>query len=397
MHLCYSKQKNTSLRYIAEDNPKTGTGIRRYWLMTIEALYKTMKENMKQKRQNCFYELMPSSRCTHSDVDACKTMLKHFGTRAYLDIEFKEPCDWKEYELSAMEPEDVGEKISSMFHKFLCKKFECECELLVTKSHRENKKSWHVVAKIMKGGIEHLFADSLAVLTVINEWFESDNLHLFKYVESGKEKNAIDQSVYFTHKLFRIYGNQKYSLNSGPLLWDFYFPKSSKKKPPFEDLLVLQSYQGRMKFQTLSSESCLVKKRKNTSTKGTGKKRIKMYTHTHLALEQFFFGLPIWKNIKEELSKKIDEIDFDYLQFKNIHTVYIPLRSKRCPFNNGSNGGYHSSNHSYLYIFLNTGRCFWFCQDEDCKGKKRSVDFSLTLQMQMRAIYQRKKKINIYI
>jgi hypothetical protein len=397
MHYKYSNLEDPALRFIAEDNPNIrDCGIRRYWLMDIESLYYTMKRNTKNGIDNCFYELMPSSKCTHSDMTACSKMLQHFGTRAYLDIEFKDPCDWVDYETSEKDPSSIGLEIAKRFHAYVEKHMNCTCELLILKSHRSHKKSWHVIAKMFRDGIEYLFRDSLAVLTLIEAWFADGDVNAYEYVESDKTKNAIDNSVYFRHKLFRIYGNQKLGSDSGPLKWDQYYPASTKNKPNFEDLFVLQSYKNRMMFEVDSSDSCLSKTR-NPSKKR--KRAQPSFSHGHLALEQFFFGLPAWKDVKECLQRRFPLMDFGLAQFKTIDSVYIPLRTKQCPFNNGSDNGAHRSNHSYLYVYMSSGSCYWFCNDEDCKRKhlKKRIDFPLDVVMKMRSIYQRKKEISVQL
>jgi hypothetical protein len=398
MHFHYSTKKDPTLRFVAEDNPNIrGQGIRRYWLMDVTTLYNTMKENAENGVENCFYELMPSSKCTHSDMIACSTMLQHFGTRAYLDIEFKEPCDWIEYETTEMDQETIGLEIAKRFHLYLEKNFNCKCELLILKSHRAHKKSWHIIAKMFRNGVEYLFRDSLAVLTLIEAWFADEKVASFDYMEADKRKNAIDNSVYFRHKLFRIYGNQKLGSDSGPLKWDQYYPEPAEKvaKPKFEDLFVLQSYENRCMFDVTSSDSCLTKQKASSSRK---RKRVeKIFSHGHLALEQFYFGLPVWKDVKECLQRRFACIDFSMVQFKDVETVYLPLRTRQCPFNNGSNNGCHRSNHSYLYVYMSSGVCFWFCNDSECKKLKKRIDFPIDLRMKMRSFYQRKKEITVCI
>ena len=398
MHLHYSLKKDPTLRFVAEDNPNiVGHGIRRYWLMDVKSLYITMKQNTKNGVENCFYELMPSSKCTHSDLTACSSMLQHLGTRAYLDIEFKDPCDWLDYKTSEMDPSSIGLEIAQRFHEYIEKHMNCKCELLILKSHRSHKKSWHVIAKMFRNRVEYLFRDSLAVLTLIEAWFADGKVSSFEYMEAGKQKNAIDNSVYFRHKLFRIYGNQKLGSDSGPLKWDQYYPQPSivKSKPNFGDLFVLQSYNNRCMFDITSSDSCISKPKQGLLRK---RKRVEpSFSHGHLALEQFFFGLPAWKEVKECLQRRFPCIDFGIAQFKDIETIYIPMRTKRCPFNNGSNNGAHRSNHSYLYVYMSSGICYWFCNDEDCKRKhlKKRIDFPLDVTMKMRAFYQRKKEITV--
>ena len=409
MHTKYRMAIEKGLRYIAQDNSyidSSGKKIyaRQYWLMSAEALYDTMKFNSKNGIQNCFYELMPSSACTHGgDNVACSKMLKHFGTRAYLDIEFKQPCDWVDHATSAMEPKVVGQKIVKMFHKHIERYMKCDCQMIILKSHRQNKLSWHFIVICYRDGIEYLFHDSLAVMAVMEAWDESDDLRMFDYHENGVVKNAIDTSVYSTHKLFRIYGNQKEGSNSGTLEFACYYPMKPGK-PTFRDMLVLQPYaeNERLQFDLRGVDSTTKLKRqrigKKPSDHTTTKRMKQSYSHNHLALEQFFFGLDIWRDAKLHLQKYFkDGINFDVAQFKSIDTVYVPLCTTKCPFNKGSYNGSHRTNHSYLYIYFGSGSCFWFCQDIDCKGKKKQIDFPLELKMKMREVYQRKKSITIQI
>lgn len=162
------------------------------------------------------------------------------------------------------------------------------------------------------------------------------------------------------------------------------------------DLFVLQSYENRCMFDVTSSDSCLTKQKTSSSRK---RRRIEQtFSHGHLALEQFYFGLPAWKEVKKYLQQRFPScIDFSIAQFKDIETVYIPLRSKQCPFNNGSNNGCHKSNHSYLYVYMSSGVCFWFCNDAQCKKLKKRIDFPMDVTMRMRSLYQRKKEITVSI
>lgn len=405
MHKHYLQKADPSLRFIAEDNPYNSNGktifARQYWLMNAEGLEDIVRRNERSGIQNCFYELMPSSCCTYSDASgACEAQLKAFGTRAYLDVEFREPCDWVDHGTSELEPLAVGVKIAKMFRQHLETMLRCDCHLMILKSHRRNKKSWHMVAKCFRDGVEHLFKDSLAVLTVMQAWDKTADLKIFDYYEGDSLKNAIDSSVYSTHKLFRIYRNQKKASNSGILQWGGYYPAKDEAEPAFQDTLVLQPYENRLQFETLSSQSTTKFQRqvveKRCTTKATRKRPRKQF-HGHLALEQFFFNLPVWAEVKSFLEKRFRDADFNSLQFKTIDTVYMPLNSTKCPFNNGSDGGMHKTNHSYLYVYLSSGCCFWFCQDQDCKGKKRQVDFPLDLKMKMRSLFQRKKEITVRV
>tara|TARA_B110000008_G_scaffold279089_1_gene324863 strand:- start:11679 stop:12986 length:1308 start_codon:yes stop_codon:yes gene_type:complete len=412
MHKQYQLLNDTSLRYIAEDNPyvdKSGNKIaaRKYWLMDVNAIYNIMKHNLKLRIPNCYYELMPSSQCTHGcNSISCTNMIKYMGTRAYLDVEFKEPCDWQDYLISAMVPKEVGKTIAESFKKHIESYLNCTCELIILKSHRSNKWSWHFIAKCFRDGVEYLFNDSLAVMTLIENWDEIGNFHIFDYEEDGLVKNAIDTSVYSTHKLFRIYGNQKKTTASGILEFACYYPLKDAPKPDFKDMFVIQPYETdnikRLKFDIVSSESTTKLKRqrvdpaKHPAKKTTNKRPRVMVSHNHLALEQFYFGLPVWKKIKEHLQKRFPFIDFNATHFKSVDSVYLPLKSTMCPFNNGSKGGAHKTNHSYLYIYLSSGCCYWFCQDVSCTGKK-CIDFPIELRMEMRRMYQKKKEITILL
>jgi hypothetical protein len=410
MHAKYRSVTDSALRYIAQDNSYVdymGKKVfaRQYWLMSFQSLYDTMKFNSKNGIQNCFYELMPSSACTHGEDNiACSTMLHCFGTRAYLDVEFREPCDWVDFNTSALDPKVIGQQIVKMFHAHLEQFLECRCEMIILKSHRTNKLSWHFIAKCYKDDVEYLFHDSLAVMAAMEAWDKHDDLKMFEYNENDTLKNAIDTSVYSTHKLFRIYGNQKEGSNSGTLEFACYYPNKTGK-PDFEDMLVLQPYgKTRLKFKLRGSDSTTKLQRQRVGAKRSSQsqnktsKRIKRpLSHNHLALEQFFFGLDMWKDVKEHLKVYFkDVINFDMAQFKSVDTAYIPLATTKCPLNKGSYNGAHRTNHSYLYVYFSSGTCFWFCQDRDCQGKKH-IDFPLDLKMRMREVYQRKKSITIQL
>mgnify|MGYP001179201852 FL=1 len=67
-----------NLRMIAEDLGSR-TGLKRYYLSTVEDLEKQIVSNQRQNRNNCYYEVMPNSLCTYrNECNTCFELLKHF-------------------------------------------------------------------------------------------------------------------------------------------------------------------------------------------------------------------------------------------------------------------------------------------------------------------------------
>ena len=297
MHEAKLKSNNSDLRYFAEDVNKRS--IKKYYLLTSESIEKIIKFNKLNNLNNCFYEIMPSSCCTYSgdDKKACEHMLKTFGTRLYLDVEFPSDADFVDFEMSQADPLNIGKQIAVDINNFLKQRFECHCELIVLKSHRPSKFSWHMIAVLKKDGIEHLFKDSLCVLTIINEWFETVNLDKYDYYKDDHKENAIDVSVYSTHKLYRTLHSCKFG-KSTSLEFATYFPirPNCNVAPEFSDTLCLQKLENRKIFNVQQSHSSTklkshvgcTKKRKSSVKGVRGSRKKHITTSFNVAAEMFF-------------------------------------------------------------------------------------------------------------
>lgn len=392
------KETDKGLRYFAEDVNERS--IKKYYLLTADALLTILKNNQKQRIQNCFYEIMPSSACTYPEEDrkGCFYMLQEFGTRLYLDVEFPAGADFSDYETSMMEPLQVGASIAKELHLFLEMHLSLDCELIVLKSHRATKFSWHMIAVLKKDGKEHLFRDSLCVLTIINEWFEQRNLDKFNYFKDGNiEENAIDVSVYATHKLYRTMHSSKFNKKI-PLKFATYYPvRKVNIAPTFEETLCLQSWEGRAVLDVESTVSstklrCAVTKKRKAESTGIARANRKKHqtTNFHIAAEMFFSNWSVWEEMKKFLVQKWPKIEIEKASYKSIFLIYIPLDYDfRCPLNRGSNNGCHKSNHSCLWIKPKIGLIDWRCQDHVCKKNNvvKRVYFPFQLANRLKRMY----------
>lgn len=398
MH-CHRKEDDHHMRFFAEDVNERA--IKKYYLLTADALYRLLMDNKRKGIQNCFYEIMPSSNCLYGpgDRDGCKHMLQEFGTRLYLDIEFPAGADFTDYETSVMSPLQIGASIAKEIHTFLEMHLTVDCELIVLKSHRESKFSWHMIAVLKKDGKEVLFKDSLCVLTIINEWFEQRNLDKFNYFkEDNIEESAIDVSVYATHKLYRTMYSSKFNKKI-PLQFATYFPvRQVPTKPTFEETLCLQLLEGRelLDIEPTASSTKLrsvvsAKKRKSASNGVTKLHRKKHKTTSfNIAAEMFFSNWSVWQEMKNFLTKQWPTIQFEKASFKSIFLIYVPLDYDfRCPLKRGSNNGCHKSNHSCLWIKPKIGLIEWRCHDHVCKQKKvmKVISFPMHLANRLRRMY----------
>ena len=385
------KNLQGDLRFFAED--VNNKGIKRYYLFTSEALERVIQNYQSKKHPVCFYEIMPSSCCTyHTDKQACEKMLQTFGTRLYLDIEFPAHADFKTHE--KVDFLQIGVNIATEARRYLQTRFECKCELIVLKSHRQGKFSWHMIAKLFKDDVEYLFKDSLSILTVINEWFDRTDLEKFIYFEDGIEKNAIDVGVYTTHRLYRTMHSSKYGKNI-PLQFATYFPvRRNPDMPTFEDTLCLQKLENRKLFNieaSISSSKLVgttLKKRKRNSPTTTMSRTTHPKTVQNMAAEMFFSNWKVWENMKKFLRKEWPLIEFEKISFKSITLIYIPLdKDFRCPLSKGSgNDGQHKSNHGYLIVKPKLGTVEWKCHDKECQARK-TVRFPFELCNKLRRIY----------
>lgn len=400
MHKAMLTEKNEGMRFFAEDVNERA--IKKYYLLTASALNLLIQHNTNHGLKNCFYEIMPSSNCTYNGADkhACAMMLKYFGTRLYLDVEFPADADFVDFGTSEMEPLAIGKNIAKDLHTFLETTFNCKCELIILKSHRANKFSWHMIAKIVKEGKEQLFTDSLCVLTVVNEWFEKHELEKYNYYKGDHEENAVDVSVYATHKLYRTMHSTKFKVNV-PLQFATYYPiREHCIPPPFEDTLCLQSVVGREILPTKPTESSTKlkshvpsKKRKKTSVGTSGCKKQHITTEFNQAAEMFFNNWSMWKEMKTFIVSKWPTVEFNKASFKSIFTVYIPLDYDfRCPMNKGSNNGKHKSNHSCLWVKPRVGLVEWRCQDLECKKNnvRKIMHFPFELNNKLKRVYTKR-------
>ena len=407
MHEEKAKLNNPNLRFFAEDINERA--IKRYYLLTDEAFKTLLHFNKINNLKNCFYEIMPSSTCTYSGCgkEACNQMLQHFGTRLYLDVEFPSNADFSDFRISQMEPLTIGKEIAVDITAFLEKRFDCNCELIVLKSHRPGKYSWHMIAKIMKNDTEHIFKDSLSVFTIINEWFDTCDLEKYNYYKDDHEECAVDISVYATHKLYRTIHSTKYN-KSTPLEFATYFPIKVDCciSPEVSDTLCLQPLKGKVVLKVESTESSTKLKNHVSASKkrkSTGKSLVSRKKHAttafNLAAEMFFSNWSYWTEMKRFIQTEWPKVEFEKASFKSIFTIYIPLDYDfRCPQKRGSQpGGCHKSNHSCLWVKPQVGLIEWRCHDLECTKRKicKKVHFPFQLSNTLKRMYTHRFPVQI--
>lgn len=390
MHQRYEQLQKKELRFIAED-VKSQKAIKRYWLMTAKALEQVICINKEDRRNNCFYEIMPSPDCTYRDTcNACQQKLEHFGTRAYLDLEFPDPCDWESFVTSVSDYAELGEEIADIFADFLAQNYNCSAEPRIMKSHRAGKYSWHVVFKCTREGQEILFRNSLTLLTAMKEFFKQGHAEPYAYFsnENGEivQKNAIDDSVYSTHKLYRTLHSQKY----GRLTGSFVVQEGPKE---FKEHLVLQPRTAETRFFELEeaeSTTKINKKSGSRSSKGKRKaeqaeaapKRKKRASASPEA-QGLLRKIKLWDETMLFLKKKFPTIEEYKAQVKCLRRVYVPLdRDHRCPMKRGSGPeGAHRNNHSALFFYPMSGSLYWKCHKKECQRLGGSVRVALPLML----------------
>ena len=395
------------LRYFAEDVSNSNCKI--YHLLTASALEKLIAFNKEHNMQNHFYELMACSDCTYPEEDqqACKNMLKTFGSRLYLDIEFPADADFLDFQMSQTNPLQIGASVAKDIHTFLEKKFKCKCKIVVLKSHRSTKYSWHMICITTKDGVEYLFQDSLAVLHAINLWFEETDLSKYIYYkEKDIEENIIDVSVYSRHKCYRTLHSSKY-MKKIPLQFATYYPiEKTTIPPPFEDTLCMQLLKGRKLHNLAPIQSSTKlrthvnnqnsKKRKSTTSLSRKKHVESKYNR---AAEMFFSNWSLWQDIKSFIKTKFPSAEFEKCSYKNIELIYLSLdRDFRCPHKRGSGtDGAHKSNHSCLWIKPRSGFMDWRCHDAECQRKNvfKTIPFPMDLQMRLKKVYTSRYPVTI--
>ncbi len=413
-----------NLRMVAEDL-KSDVGKKKFWLFTPKALESKIKENAKQGKNNCYYEIMHNSLCTYrNECKTCFEMMKHMGTRFYLDIEFPDPCDWLSYKTSSMEPLEIGKFIKN--HYLNCLKNEYkdnnyDITLMDISSHRPGKYSWHFVAKIFDNDnqCEKLFYDCIAVFALFDKWDKQhkDIIDMLKYYninDTGDQviNNAVDNSVYANHKLFRTPYSHKYGKKTGPLI-------PTDQSLAFNDMLVIQSYTDIKKQQFdlrgYISTTKTTRNRQLTKLNNNKRKRVvespellefeKLQNNSMNNVNKYsqhlyclFSGWKYWKQMQTCISKSFPSVDFNRAEYKTIHRIYIPLPDvKNCPMGRGSNNGSHKSNSTYLFIYPSQGRIKWCCQDPICKsrGGYRYIDVDMCFKMEITNEYNKTYKIDI--
>lgn len=415
------------LRMVAEDLP-SDVGKKKFWLATSKALEERIKNNAKVNKNNCFYEIMCNSLCTYrNECKTCINMMKNMGTRFYLDIEFPDPCDWLSYETSSMEPLEIGKFIKNHYLKCLNDEYKdqnYDITMMEISSHRLGKYSWHFVAKIWdrKNLCEKLFYDCIAVFALFDKWHKKhkhviDMLKFYDVNKKGEQfiNNAIDDSVYANHKLFRTPYSHKYGKPTGPLL-----PKDTSLK--FDDMLVIQRYSDIKKqlfdlrgyistTKTRQSRLCASAQCKNNKRKRAVLEspellefeklqngNLQNYHKYSSHLYCLFSGWKFWNEMKIYILKHFPTVDFNKAQYKSIHKIYIPLPDiKKCPMGRGSNNGSHKSNSTFLFIFPSQGRIKWCCQDPICKsrGGFKYLNVDLDFKMKILKEYNKTYKIEI--
>ena len=396
-------KSSPELRYFSED--VNNKGIKRYYLMTPEALKKLKFYYATQSMNVCFYEMMPSSKCV-SQSKACQKMLKAFGTRAYLDCEFPTPTDWIDYTTSQEEPHTLGETISNLFCAYLETKLGCQTRPIILKSHREGKYSWHIIIDTTRNGKQILFRDSLAVFTIIKSWFNEEKKHLEKYLymKEGTDDpiSVIDSSVYATHKLYRTLHSHKFGKSTGPLVWE-------SEKTSFEDSLVIQPWKKdtlifdveSAKSSTKIFDDVVEPTKKKRCTVVTRNQSAPNYQRNNYNVQLFFDNLDIWRNeVRPFVCLKFPLVDWFQLQYKNIFKVYVPMLDHRCPVKNGSGAdGEHKGNFSCLFIFPQVGLIRWQCQKKECRMRSdkgiKNIFFPEKLKQELKLMYNFKHKITL--
>jgi len=395
MHKRYEQLQKKELRFVAEDiNEKA---YKRYWLMTGKALETIVNLNQEDRRNNCFYEIMPSPDCTYNDTcKACQQKLEHFGTRAYLDLEFPDPCDWDSFVTSVSDYKSLGEEIADIFAEFLAQNYDCSAEARIMQSHRAGKYSWHVVFKCMREGQEILFRNSLTLLTAMTEFFKQGHAEPYVYftIDKGEtiQKNAIDDSVYSTHKLYRTLGSQKY----GRLTGSFVVQKGPQE---FNEYLVLQPRTADTRFFELEeaeSTTKILKVAGKRTQKGGGLKK-KRQKSSRPEAQLILQKLELWDDTLRFLKSKFPTMEDYKVQAKSLRRVYAPLdRDHRCPMKRGSGPeGAHRNNHSALFFYPISGACFWKCHKKECQRLGGSVRVLLPIGLRQRWVGLFNKKHTI--
>ena len=292
-----------SMRFVAEDvNEKA---IKRYWLMTTKALQRILEINREDRRNNCFYEIMPSPECTYRhSCNACKLKLKQYGTRAYLDLEFPDPCDWESFETSDSNKAGLGEEIANAFGQYLEKTYDCKAEPRIMKATAPESTLGTLSLRARETGTK-VFRNSLTLLTAIKGFFHKGLAKPYVYYsnEGDEEKNVIDESVYSTHKLYRTLHSQKYGRLTGSFVVE-------QGLDAFEEHLVLQPLRADTQFFELEQADSTTKinaKRKRTSNAtsnaGNIQKHLKanhpqgtIQTSEVNSAEHIFRSLQAWKD-----------------------------------------------------------------------------------------------------
>ena len=401
MHHRYAELNRPDLRFVAEDTNKSA--IKRYWLMTAKALETVISENKNDRRNNSFYEIMPSPTCTYaSRCSACAMKIQRFACRAYLDLEFPDPCDFDSFVTSVTEKLTIGEEIADLFADFLARQYKCRAEYVMLKSHRPGKCSWHVVYRTTRNGQRILFRNSLTLLTAMKEFFQQGHAKPYLYFDTNEkgetsEKNVIDDSVYSTHKLYRTLGSQKYGRLTGPFVHDM------GTLGGFSDSLVLQPTSGALFFDLEEAQSTTKifpkhsqKKRPSESVVGPAK-RPRPSPLCASGLLRIFSKLMLWKDTFRFIMRRFPTLEMHKVQVKSFRRVYIPLdRDHRCPLKRGGGkDGEHRNNHSCLSFYPNSGNLYWRCQKQECRaiGASVIVQVPLTLRMQWQRLFSRKHAI----
>ena len=404
MHTAKAKDVDL-LRYFAEDVSESNCKI--YHLLTASALDTLLTYNKEHGIQNHFYELMACSDCVYPEEDrmGCENMLKTFGSRLYLDVEFPTGADFADYDISQMNPLHIGASIAKDIHTFLEHYFKCKCNIIVLKSHRASKYSWHMICKTFKDNVEYLFKDSLAVLHVMNLWFEKTNLSKYNYFEDDVEKNAIDISVYSRHKCYRTIHSSKFQKRIHLVFATYYPIVKTNIPPPLEDTLCMQVLEGRKLHDIEPIESSTKlrsqhnRKRRAQRTTVSANRKKHIENKYNRAAEMFFSNWDVWQEMKTFIKSKWPQAEFEKCSYKSIELIYLPMdRVFDCPHKKGSGpNGAHKSNHSCLWIKPKIGVMDWRCHDLECQRKNvhKIVPFPYNLQNKLRMMYTHRFPVKV--
>lgn len=228
---------------------------------------------------------------------------------------------------------------------------------IILESHNNIKKSYHIITRIQKDGVNFYFKNTNDLKLFIKDAF----------VDLLKDKN-IDTSVY-RDGLFRTIYSSKENENR-PLL-------KSNLSDDFDEIESFVSYTIEPKeFFTIHTKEI------------KDKEKIKKETILH-KLQQEEITI-----IKEFISEKYEQYESDIRDIfidENINCINIPLHTKKCKFIKNN----HKSNHQYIIIDSVSSK--QKCHDSECISKKYNVilfnDYPKNLKKLLNNLFDNKEKL----